>query len=199
MPKNSLKPLNEAIINLHQPNPHSNINEYLIGGASEFRRRVALEEIIANKISYLSVREQNKIKKTHCFSDKKLADQILRKLSFNLTQDQENAYEEIFNDISCETPMLRLLQGDVGSGKTIVAALIASSIVADNKHVAILAPTTILANQHYQNSKKLPLSFLAGQESLLPSYPTYGRQHKDATLLRQMLMPLPTLTPIHHR
>ena len=76
LPKNSLKPLNEAIINLHQPNPHSNINEYLIGGASEFRRRVALEEIIANKISYLSVREQNKIKKTHCFSDKKLADQI---------------------------------------------------------------------------------------------------------------------------
>tara|TARA_B100000212_G_C27378667_1_gene535915 strand:- start:1289 stop:3349 length:2061 start_codon:yes stop_codon:yes gene_type:complete len=151
LPKNSLKPLNEAIINLHQPNPHSNINEYLIGGASEFRRRVALEEIIANKISYLSVREQNKIKKTHCFSDKKLADQILRKLSFNLTQDQENAYEEIFKDISCETPMLRLLQGDVGSGKTIVAALIASSIVADNKQVAILAPTTILANQHYQN------------------------------------------------
>ena len=47
--------------------------------------------------------------------------------------------------------MLRLLQGDVGSGKTIVAALIASSIVADNKQVAILAPTTILANQHYQN------------------------------------------------
>ena len=151
LPKNSLKPLNEAIINLHQPNPRSDINDYLIGGTSEFRRRVALEEIIANKISYLSVREQNKIKKTHSFSDQNLADQILSKLSFNLTQDQENAYEEIFNDISSETPMLRLLQGDVGSGKTIVAALIAASIFADNKQVAILAPTTILANQHYQN------------------------------------------------
>ena len=58
---------------------------------------------------------------------------------------------EISADIANQTPMLRLLQGDVGSGKTIVAGLVAAHVVEDKKQVAILAPTTILANQHYQN------------------------------------------------
>ena len=151
MPFNELKPLNEAIINLHLPNPESNIDDFLIGGSSDFRKRVALEEMIANKVSYLSIREQNKSKKTHKFTDKTLAKKILDNLPFELTSDQLKVYGEICQDIGSETPMLRLLQGDVGSGKTIVAALVAASIVADNKQVAILAPTTILANQHYQN------------------------------------------------
>ena len=151
MPFNELKPLNEAIINLHLPNPESNIDDFLIGGSSDFRKRVALEEMIANKVSYLSIREQNKSKKTHKFTDKTLAKKISDNLLFELTSDQLKVYGEICQDIGSETPMLRLLQGDVGSGKTIVAALVAASIVADNKQVAILAPTTILANQHYQN------------------------------------------------
>lgn len=151
MPFNELKPLNEAIINLHLPNPESNIDDFLIGGSSDFRKRVALEEMIANKVSYLSIREQNKSKKTHKFTDKTLARKISDNLPFELTSDQLKVYGEICQDIGSETPMLRLLQGDVGSGKTIVAALVAASIVADNKQVAILAPTTILANQHYQN------------------------------------------------
>ncbi len=151
MPFNELKPLNEAIINLHLPNPESNIDDFLIGGSSDFRKRVALEEMIANKVSYLSIREQNKSKKTHKFTDKTLAKKISDNLPFELTSDQLKVYGEICQDIGSETPMLRLLQGDVGSGKTIVAALVAASIVADNKQVAILAPTTILANQHYQN------------------------------------------------
>lgn len=151
MPFNELKPLNEAIINLHLPNPESNIDDFLIGGSSDFRKRVALEEMIANKVSYLSIREQNKSKKTHKFTDKTLAKKISDNLPFELTSDQLKVYGEICEDIGSETPMLRLLQGDVGSGKTIVAALVAASIVADNKQVAILAPTTILANQHYQN------------------------------------------------
>ena len=79
------------------------------------------------------------------------ANKIIESLPFNLTKDQKLTYQEIKNDISSGSPMLRLLQGDVGSGKTIVAALIAASVVAEGKQVAILAPTTILAKQHYKN------------------------------------------------
>jgi ATP-dependent DNA helicase RecG len=80
-----------------------------------------------------------------------LAKEIKANLAFELTEDQVLAYEEISADIANQTPMLRLLQGDVGSGKTIIAGLVAAHVVEDKKQVAILAPTTILANQHYQN------------------------------------------------
>ena len=110
-----------------------------------------MEEIVANKISYLSIKEQNKNRNAIKFENNSLAKRIINNLPFELTNDQQSAYTEICKSIALGSPMLRLLQGDVGSGKTIVAALIAAHIVADKKQVAILAPTTILANQHFQN------------------------------------------------
>jgi ATP-dependent DNA helicase RecG len=110
-----------------------------------------LEEIVANKISYLSIKEQNKNRVASIFENNSLAKKILNSLPFELTDDQKNAYNEISKDLALGSPMLRLLQGDVGSGKTIIAALIAAKVVEANKQVAVLAPTTILANQHYQN------------------------------------------------
>ena len=107
--------------------------------------------MVANKISYLSIREQNKNRITSSFQNDNLAKEINAGLAFKLTDDQVSAYEEIRADIATQTPMLRLLQGDVGSGKTIVAGLVAAHVVEDKRQVAILAPTTILANQHYQN------------------------------------------------
>ena len=151
LPSDKLDSLNKSIIDIHSPDPDSDINDYLIGGESEARKRIGLEEIIANKISYLSIKEQNKNRIAAKFKDSSLAKNILNNLPFELTNDQKNAYSEISKDLALGSPMLRLLQGDVGSGKTIVAALIAANIVAANKQVAILAPTTILANQHYQN------------------------------------------------
>tara|TARA_Y100001970_G_scaffold246340_1_gene314181 strand:+ start:9070 stop:11130 length:2061 start_codon:yes stop_codon:yes gene_type:complete len=151
LPSDKLDSLNKSIIDIHSPDPDSDINDYLIGGESAARKRIGLEEIIANKISYLSIKEQNKNRIAAKFKDSSLAKNILNNLPFELTNDQKNAYSEISKDLALGSPMLRLLQGDVGSGKTIVAALIAANIVADNKQVAILAPTTILANQHYQN------------------------------------------------
>ena len=151
MPAHNFSNLNESIINVHAPDPKSDINDFLVGGNSEARKRIGLEEMVANKISYLSIREQNKNRITSAFKNKKLAKEINSGLAFKLTDDQVSAYEEISDDIATQTPMLRLLQGDVGSGKTIVAGLVAAHVVEDKKQVAILAPTTILANQHYQN------------------------------------------------
>ena len=151
LPAHNFSNLNESIINVHSPDPKSNIEEFLVGGTSEARKRIGLEEMVANKISYLSIREQNKKRKTSSFQNNHLAIEINASLAFRLTNDQVSAYEEISADIATQTPMLRLLQGDVGSGKTIVAGLVAAHVVADKRQVAILAPTTILANQHYQN------------------------------------------------
>ena len=151
MPANNFSNLNESIINVHAPDPQSDIEDYLVGGNSEARKRIGLEEMVANKISYLSIREQNKNRITSAFQNNKLAKEINSVLPFELTDDQVSAYKEISADIATQTPMLRLLQGDVGSGKTIVAGLVAAHVVEGKKQVAILAPTTILANQHYQN------------------------------------------------
>ena len=151
LPTHNFSNLNESIINIHAPDPERNIEEFLVGGTSEARKRLALEEMVANKISYLSIKEQNKNRITSAFQSDKLAKEINSGLAFKLTDDQVSAYEEISADIATQTPMLRLLQGDVGSGKTIVAGLVAAHVVEDKKQVAILAPTTILANQHYQN------------------------------------------------
>ena len=151
LPKNELSQLDQSIIDIHSPDPASNIEDYLIGGESPARKRLGLEEIVANKISYLSIKEQNKNRTANKFENDSLAKKILNNLVFELTDDQKNAYTEIYKDITLGSPMLRLLQGDVGSGKTIVAALIAAHIVIEGKQVVILAPTTILANQHFQN------------------------------------------------
>ena len=151
MPAHNFSNLNESIINVHSPDPKSNIEDFLVGGNSEARKRIGLEEMVANKISYLSIREQNKNRITSSFQNDNLAKEIDAGLAFKLTDDQVSAYEEIRADIATQTPMLRLLQGDVGSGKTIVAGLVAAHVVEDKKQIAILAPTTILANQHYQN------------------------------------------------
>ena len=151
LPEHNFSNLNKSIIDVHAPDPESNIEDLLAGGTSEARKRIGLEEMVANKISYLSIKEQNKNRITSAFQNDKLAKVINSSLAFKLTDDQVSAYEEISADIATQTPMLRLLQGDVGSGKTIVAGLIAAHVVEDKKQVAILAPTTILANQHYQN------------------------------------------------
>ena len=147
----NLQSLNDAVVGIHQPDHKNPINDYLIGGESKARLRIGLEEIIANKISYLSIKEQNQNRPAERFENNTLAINIEENLPFSLTPDQKKSYQEIAEDMASGSPMLRLLQGDVGSGKTIVAALIAAHVVEDQKQVVILAPTTILANQHYES------------------------------------------------
>ncbi len=122
----------------------------------EARERLALEEFLSlMKISYETKKEwkkkQNAIKIKLTANDQ----QLTTKLPFQLTQAQEKATDEILKDIAKSTPMNRLLIGDVGSGKTVVAGIAAYHTVKNGHHAALIAPTQILAEQHYQTLQKL--------------------------------------------
>ena len=89
------------------------------------------------------------------FDKKKVTDIVLKNFSYKLTNGQLKILDEIEKDIKSDRRMFRLLQGDVGSGKTILSFIAASDVVSSNHQVAFMAPTEILANQHYQLAKKL--------------------------------------------
>ena len=140
---------NESIIKLHDP---KNIGNF----KSDFYRRLAFDEILASFLISSEIRKKiKKIKK----KSKKFSQQpfitTLKKLNFNLTNDQNNTLKEINNDLSSKTKMFRLLQGDVGSGKTIVALISALNAIESGFQVALMAPTEILAMQHYKLAKNL--------------------------------------------
>ena len=80
---------------------------------------------------------------------------LLKNLNFELTEDQIKVINEISDDLKSNKPMLRLLQGDVGSGKTIVAIFAIIQVVGSGSQAALMAPTEVLAQQHYQNLKQL--------------------------------------------
>jgi len=116
------------------------------------RKRLAFDELL-----YLAIENQKRINdwENNCFSEKiKISkneiNSFIKKLPFNLTQSQQNVINEIIDDIKNEKTMNRLLQGDVGSGKTAVAASFIFASFASGYQSAILAPTQILANQHYE-------------------------------------------------
>ena len=140
---------NESIIKLHDP---KNIENF----KSDFYRRLAFDEILASFLISSEIRKKiKKIKK----KSKKFSQQpfitTIKKLNFNLTNDQNNTLKEINNDLSSKTKMFRLLQGDVGSGKTIVALISALNAIESGCQVALMAPTEILAMQHYKLAKNL--------------------------------------------
>jgi len=140
---------NEAIIELHKP---ENIGKY----KKNFYQRLAFDEIFSTFLVNSEIRKKiKKIKKKGKIIDKIKQDKILKKLKFTLTNDQLRTLEEINNDLSSTNKMFRLLQGDVGSGKTIVSLLAAYNSVNSGFQVAFMAPTEILARQHFNFAKKL--------------------------------------------
>ena len=140
---------NESIIKLHDP---KNIGNF----KSDFYRRLAFDEILASFLISSEIRKKIKKikKKSKTFSQQPFITTI-KKLNFNLTNDQNNTLKEINNDLSSKTKMFRLLQGDVGSGKTIVALISALNVIESGYQVALMAPTEILAMQHYKLAKNL--------------------------------------------
>ncbi len=137
---------NQAIYNLHTPHSFADIKN-----SATARDRLAYDELLANQLALAIVRQ--KIKKQ---AGRKIAGngllrkKILDKLPFNLTEAQEKVLKEIFRDQASENRMLRLLQGDVGSGKTIVALLTMLNAVECGFQSSIMAPTEILAKQHFE-------------------------------------------------
>jgi len=140
---------NEAIIELHKP---ENIGNY----KKNFYQRLAFDEIFSTFLVNSEIRKKiKKIKKKNKLVDKTKQNEIIKKLEFLLTNDQSKTLEEINNDLSSTNKMFRLLQGDVGSGKTIVSLLAAYNTINSGFQVAFMAPTEILARQHFNFAKKL--------------------------------------------
>lgn len=147
----NLPPLIDAIRFLHHPSKEANL-EQLSSGSHPAQYRLAFEELMAHQLSLMGKKLQAKEDKAATVTQAgKLAEALLASLPFSPTRAQQRVFMEILKDLASGHPMLRLVQGDVGSGKTLVAALAAASVVQSGYQVAIMAPTEILAEQHYMN------------------------------------------------
>ncbi len=139
----------DSIIKLHDP---KNISNY----DSSFYKRLVFDEILASFLVLSEIRKSiKKIKKKNKIININIFNDLKKKLNFDLTNDQIKVLNEINNDLSSSYKMFRILQGDVGTGKTIVALVSALNVIDCGYQVAFMAPTEILANQHYLLAKKL--------------------------------------------
>ncbi len=140
---------NNSIVELHKP---ENIGKY----RDNFYQRLAYDEIFSTFLVNSEIRKKiKKIKKKRKKINFNLQNNLINKLSYSLTNDQINSLKEINKDLSTSTKMFRLLQGDVGSGKTIIALLSAYNTINSGYQVAFMAPTEILARQHYNLAKEI--------------------------------------------
>ena len=151
--KETLKKFNniswkKAVLELHNPN---NINK-----KGNFLERLIFDEILSTFLINSKIRKTiKKFKKEKKIFNDDFSNNIKKELSYELTSDQTNALNEINNDLKSEEKMFRLLQGDVGSGKTIVALITCLNVVNSGYQVAFMAPTEILAHQHYKLAQSL--------------------------------------------
>ncbi len=140
---------NSSIKELHKP---ENIGNY----KSNFYQRLAFDEIFSTFLVNSEIRKKiKKIKKKNKVINLNKQNSIIDKLDFSLTNDQQKSLNEINKDLNSSNKMFRLLQGDVGSGKTIVSLLAAINSINSGFQVAFMAPTEILARQHFNLAKKL--------------------------------------------
>jgi len=138
-----------SLLSIHQSNEKKKIN-------SKFIRRLAYDEIFANLILLSNNRHKiKKIKKKIKKFSNKNVNIMLKNIPFQLTKDQKLAVIEIENDLKSQRRMFRILQGDVGSGKTIVCFISALNTIEAGYQTALMAPTEILASQHYKLAKKI--------------------------------------------
>lgn len=141
----------DALRLLHNPPPGTALN-LLAEGEHPAQQRLAAEELIAHHLSLLRLRQKIQQQAAPALaSDEGAKQRFLEQLPFTLTAAQQRVAAEISADISQPIPMLRLVQGDVGSGKTVVAALAAIQAIANGMQAALMAPTEILAEQHRVN------------------------------------------------
>ena len=152
----------KSINRLHEKN-NNDLN-------SKYYRRIAYDEILSNLLVLSQVRKRIKrLKKKNKIFGNKFSEKIIKNFKFVLTDDQEKSIREINKDLKSEYKMFRILQGDVGSGKTIVSFLAAANVIESNYQAVLMAPTEILARQHYNLAKKvfgsidIKIDFLSGK------------------------------------
>lgn len=164
-----LGPLAEALRYLHRPPPDADVEE-LAMGHHWAQRRLVFEELLTHQLSLQRLRETMRAQQAPPLPPaKKLPKQYLANLGFKPTGAQQRVGAEIAHDLAQHEPMLRLVQGDVGAGKTVVAAMAALQAIEAGYQVALMAPTEILAEQHYLNFQRwfeplgLEVTWLAGK------------------------------------
>jgi ATP-dependent DNA helicase RecG len=159
--KHSLPKITDAVFDIHFPKSATD-NDQAIADLIAFRtpsaERLIYDEFF--KFEFLVLRQRLQLEKENALSiglngGRKAVEDIGKLLPFTLTGDQTRAIDEILGDLASPHPMNRLVQGDVGSGKTAVALLSATAALAEGYQVALMAPTEILAEQHFRNATKL--------------------------------------------
>lgn len=143
--------LADAIRYLHRPPPDADVQQ-MLQGRHPCQQRLAFEELLAHYLSLRSLRALAETKDAPALSggDAEVGE-FVGDLPFELTRAQIRVVDEILSDLSEPHPMMRLIQGDVGSGKTVVAAIACLKAIACGVQTAIMAPTEILAEQHWRN------------------------------------------------
>jgi len=149
-----LPSLRDALLYVHRPPADAPV-DLLQSGRHPAQRRLAFEELLAHQLSLKLLRQRIQSDPGWpLHSGGALKARLLAALPFRLTPAQQRALLEIESDLGLAKPMLRLVQGDVGCGKTLVAALAATQAVQNNRQVALMAPTELLADQHAQNFRR---------------------------------------------
>jgi ATP-dependent DNA helicase RecG len=144
-----LMPLAAALRYVHRPPPEAS-QALLLAGQHPTQQRLAFEELLAHQLSGRQLRAMAKTRQAPPLSfNAGWQKKLLAALPFTPTKAQQRVAREIADDLVTATPMLRLLQGDVGSGKTLVAALSLLQALANGYQAALMAPTELLAEQHY--------------------------------------------------
>mgnify|MGYP001828414097 CR=1 FL=1 len=149
--KYSFPQLQQALQLLHHPSPQTSL-ELLEQCRHPAQQRMIFEELLAHQLSFMRLRQRiQQEKAVPLMLEAAKFDAFRRQLAFELTPAQQTVIDEIHLDLAKDTPMMRLLQGDVGSGKTVVAASAVLAAVTSARQAAIMAPTEILAEQLYTN------------------------------------------------
>jgi len=165
----SMPSLKEALMLIHYPPVEVGIKA-LLSDKHPCQQRLVFEELLAHRLSLLRLREVLKGNVSKAFPESaSLKEQFLKVLPFALTNAQERVCQEIEADLVTTRPMMRLVQGDVGSGKTVVAAIAAMQAIEAGYQVCVMAPTDILASQHHVSFSAwfdllgIPVIYLSGK------------------------------------
>ena len=148
--KHGWESFNISLKSIHEPKTHDILD------LEKFRKRLAFDEILSNLlvISLIKKKKYPNLKSC-CIINSFLSQKIINDLDFQLTADQMLAYQQVSKDLKSNNPMFRLLQGDVGSGKTIISLLAVVDILNSGFQGAIMVPSEILARQHFDYFSKL--------------------------------------------
>ena len=148
--RHQLDRLKDAVERLHRPPPDAD-SLALQQRTDSAWRRLMFDELLAQQLALRSAREARADRRSPVLvGDGSISSQLRARLPFALTGAQQRVWQEIENDLARKQPMHRLLQGDVGSGKTVIAALAAARAVESGYQAALMAPTEILAEQHFR-------------------------------------------------